>query len=118
MAPIELELPWPPTINTYWRRSGYHIHVSQKGIAYQKSVYYLCHPYRQYFTKQERLSLKIYAYPPDKRRRDIDNITKVLIDSLQKAMVFEDDEQIDELYLVRRIDKNRKGILYICIATL
>ena len=38
---------------------------------------------------------------PDKRRRDLDNITKALLDALSHANMFEDDEQIDDLHLIR-----------------
>jgi len=47
--------------------------------------------------------LKVYikAFPPDKRRRDIDNICKQLIDSLEVAKVFVNDNQICDLHVVR-----------------
>ena len=48
-----------------------------------------------------RLSVKILVNPPDKRRRDIDNLTKVPLDALTHAAVWEDDSQIDELYIRR-----------------
>jgi crossover junction endodeoxyribonuclease RusA len=42
--------------------------------------------------------MKIYIYPPDKRKRDIDGILKATLDSLQKAAVYDDDCQIKKLY--------------------
>lgn len=44
----------------------------------------------------------VEAYPPDRRRRDVDNIFKCLLDSLQWAQVYVDDGQIDKLYVERR----------------
>jgi crossover junction endodeoxyribonuclease RusA len=52
-------------------------------------------------TFKARLSLKIKAYPPDRRVRDIDNILKIAIDSLQQAGVYENDGQIDRIYIER-----------------
>tara|TARA_R100001594_G_scaffold104467_1_gene139064 strand:+ start:3456 stop:3713 length:258 start_codon:yes stop_codon:yes gene_type:complete len=52
-------------------------------------------------TLSGRLKVKIDAYMPDKRRRDLDNITKALLDALSHANLFEDDEQIDDLHLIR-----------------
>ena len=41
-------------------------------------------------------------FPPDKRRRDGDNILKGLQDALQYAGVYKDDTQIEDLRLVKR----------------
>ena len=42
------------------------------------------------------------AFPPDRRRRDLDNLQKPLLDALQHAGVYEDDSQIDLLVSRRR----------------
>jgi Holliday junction resolvase RusA-like endonuclease len=49
-----------------------------------------------------RLAIFYAFYPPDKRRRDIGNYEKQTTDALMEAGVFEDDEQIDFIWLVRR----------------
>ena len=48
-----------------------------------------------------RLSLEIVLWPKDKRKYDIDNRIKALLDSLQDAGVFDDDEQIDQINVYR-----------------
>lgn len=50
----------------------------------------------------------ITLYPPDKRRRDIDNVLKVLIDSLVSANVICDDSQITRL-LVQKMSTIGEG---------
>ncbi len=42
------------------------------------------------------------VYPPDRRRRDLDNVLKALLDSLAHAKVYEDDSQIDVLVVDRK----------------
>ena len=106
-----IELPWPPSVNHYWRRQGSRYFVSSEGKAYKDSVYYLCAQYRGLFKPCDRLSLFIDAYPPDKRRRDLDNLIKAIQDSLQYAGVYEDDNQIDYLAIKRNDSREGKIIV-------
>jgi crossover junction endodeoxyribonuclease RusA len=43
------------------------------------------------------IAMWIHATPPDRRRRDIDNILKAPLDALEKAGVYKDDSQIEQL---------------------
>jgi crossover junction endodeoxyribonuclease RusA len=64
-----------------------------------------------------RLAIKIAAYPPDRRRRDLDNILKALLDSLTFAHVIEDDSQFDFISIARR-DVIKDGAVQITITQL
>ena len=99
-------LPWPPSVNTYWRHptrgalAGRTL-ISEKGRAYRLAVASALQVNN--LTKYvSRVCLSIYAYPPDKRRRDLDNILKALLDGMVHAGVLEDDSLIDELHVFRR----------------
>ena len=48
------------------------------------------------------LAMKVRAYPPDRRKRDIDNIQKPLLDALEKARAFYNDCQIKHLTTVMK----------------
>jgi crossover junction endodeoxyribonuclease RusA len=48
------------------------------------------------------LNVQIQIYPPDKRRRDIDNCAKAILDALGSSGLYEDDSQIDYLALERK----------------
>lgn len=98
---ITIDLPWPPSSNTYWRRNGSRYFISTKGQHYRTATAWTCHKHRGVFGATERLKLSILAYPPDKRKRDLDNLFKSVLDSLQFANVFVDDSQIDELSIRR-----------------
>lgn len=45
------------------------------------------------------IEVRCQLFPPDKRRRDLDNAWKVIADSLTKAGVWQDDNQIRKLTL-------------------
>lgn len=105
-----IELPWPPSVNHYWRRCGNRYFVSAEGKSFRDQVYLLASEFRGHFKENEHLEILIEAYPPDRRRRDLDNILKSLLDSLQYAEVYEDDSQIDFL-AIRRNDSLEKKLI-------
>ncbi|MCK6431104.1 MAG: RusA family crossover junction endodeoxyribonuclease [Burkholderiaceae bacterium] len=49
----------------------------------------------------DRLDVQIVVQPPDRRRRDLDNILKAPLDAMQAAGVYADDSQIDRLLIER-----------------
>ena len=109
--PIALELPWPPSINNYWRRNGNRYFINPKGMEYRNLIIYKTNAYRGTFNKHDRISMEVLAYPPDRRRRDLDNLFKCLGDSLQHAHVYPDDSQIDHLSIRRMPEFLNKVII-------
>lgn len=97
---LTLTLPYPPSVNTYWRttRTGGRVYLSAAAKDYRNRVYesVSCSS-----PLTGRLRVVVRLRMPDRRRRDIDNITKSLLDALEHAGVFEDDSQIDELRVSR-----------------
>lgn len=103
-APLTITLPWPPSVNTYWRHprsgplAGRHL-VSREGRLYRAQVKELVFYERKIYG---RIAVHIEAYPPDKRKRDLDNILKSLLDSIMHAALIQDDSMIDDLQVVRQ----------------
>lgn len=97
----ELELPFPPSVNHYWRRVGPRTLISRGGRAFRSSV---CEILAAHKVRSLRgpLSVEIDVYPPDRRRRDIDNLQKALLDALAHGGAYEDDSQVARLTVVRR----------------
>jgi crossover junction endodeoxyribonuclease RusA len=48
------------------------------------------------------LAVEVEIFPPDHRRRDIDNVLKALLDALQHGGAYVDDSQIVQLALAKR----------------
>lgn len=98
---IELELPWPPSVNHYYRRVGPRTLISREGRAYRDEVGSLLASLGL-SAITGRLALVVEAHPPDLRRRDLDNLGKALADSLEHGGAYRDDSQIDILIIARR----------------
>ncbi len=86
---LEIALPYPPSVNHYWRhtRAGGH-YISDKGRKYRDQVFLTCLGHLP-FKKPVAISVDVYF--PDNRQRDLDNLGKVLLDSLVHAQIIEDD---------------------------
>lgn len=109
-----LSLPWPPTVNTYWRRAGARLHISHKGHRYRTAVAEACLEQKAPRLGTARIRMAMTVHPPDQRRRDLDNLTKAVLDALEQAHVFIDDGQIDEL-TVRRAEPRPGGLLTVLL---
>jgi len=107
---ITIDLPWPPTSNTYWRRNGSRYFISKRGQDYREYVKKVFYPYVGLFVAEDKLKVAIDAFPPDKRKRDLDNLFKSVLDSIQASGLYVDDNQIDELS-IRRMPWNEDKIV-------
>lgn len=102
---LTLTLPWPPSVNAYWRhvvmgRSA-RVLLSREGRDYRQRVADAVLEQRRGPAFIGRLQCVVYAYPPDRRKRDLDNLGKGLLDALAHAAVYLDDSQIDDLRIIR-----------------
>ena len=97
-------LPWPPSVNSYWRsppRLGRTI-LSERGRAYREAAVQLLMVQRLHGRLTPgRLSIVLSAFPPDERTRDLDNLLKPVLDVLTHAGTIEDDGQFDRLTIER-----------------
>jgi crossover junction endodeoxyribonuclease RusA len=94
---IEFTLPWPPSVNTYWRNFDGRMIISAKGREYREEVGDQIMLQKKACHFAGKLRVVIEAWRPDKRRRDLDNLLKATLDGLAHAGVYEDDSQIVDL---------------------
>ena len=97
--PIKLTLGWPLSVNHYWVFSSRGTFISKKGKAYLLDANHRTLGLQH--NVKDRLKVSVHAFPPDRRKRDLDNILKVTGDCLQKSGVILDDNQIDEWHVYR-----------------
>lgn len=97
MTETRLTLPYPPSVNHYYKRNrNGTLRIGEEGRVYRAVVAAI---FKQ--SKQEillgGLELFVCAYPPDLRVRDLGNIDKALEDAMTMAGVYVDDVQIRKL---------------------
>jgi crossover junction endodeoxyribonuclease RusA len=123
-ANVVLDLPWPPSLNRYWRHpsrgklAGRHL-ISEDGRRYRTAVQaeLLSYLGRRTLPLAGRLGVSMFAAPPDRRVRDLDNLPKAVLDSLSHAGLWTDDGQIDRL-LIQRAPVEKGGRMRIVVEIL
>jgi crossover junction endodeoxyribonuclease RusA len=105
---VTLRLPWPPSVNHYWRSIPVgrrcRVVISRDGRAYRRAVnvaFAAARPSGWTGPLEGRLSARVNLHPPTRRAIDIDNRMKALLDAMEHAGVYRDDSQIDHLEIVR-----------------
>ena len=99
MNRLRIELPYPPSVNHYWRNFNGRSIISAEGRKYKATTHaILTAAGVKPFTG--RVAVTVWAWMPDRRRRDVANLEKCLGDSLIK-FAYIDDCQIDDVRLVR-----------------
>lgn len=109
-----MSLPWPPSANRYWRNVKGKTLVSKEAKDYKRVVKALSFTWKRK-PILGRVEINISAYPPNKRRRDIDNLLKITIDSLKDCGIFKDDSQIDKIFIERK-NVIKPGLLTLSIS--
>ena len=106
MNSIEIVLPWPPSINHYFGYGGNRVYLKAKGKEYRRAVLNQINAQLDSMeTITKPVKVRVEAWMPDKRKRDLDNLCKALLDAITHAGLWEDDSQIDDLRIYRARDE-------------
>jgi len=107
-------LPYPPSMNTYWRNFRGRTVISKNGRIFRAAViqYVIDNNIPKFGDK--KLKLTLILRPRDKRKIDIDNRIKAVLDALEHAGVFDDDFQVDHIEMIRG-DNIKGGLLHVVI---
>jgi len=110
-----LELPYPIncSVNHLYTKTKTGFYINKSAKNYKEIVYYLALKVNKFGNKN--VEVKIELYPPDKRKRDLDNILKIVLDALQFAKIIENDCQIVNLCVTKK-EIVKKGCLKVNIS--
>ena len=98
---IQLNLPYPPSVNHYWGIRGKQRFIGSKGKKFRAMVMDAVNE-AGIQPLEGRLAVHIALFPPDRRKRDVDNVLKSLLDACEHAGCYLNDSQIDELHIIRQ----------------
>lgn len=108
-----LTIPFPPTLNhnigrrggRYYQSGEYKSFLTQVGWLWLKAK-------PQDWSKESRYSVVVELIYNTRRRYDVDNRVKPILDALTRAGTWNDDAQVDEILVVRgEVDKERPRAL-------
>lgn len=102
MTVFNVTLPYPPSSNKIWRKSTQgRLYLIKEVREFRTKV--MSEVYGKCTFGESKLNMEIKLYPPDKRKRDIDNPIKSILDALQCAKVYQDDAQIYKLKIEKML---------------
>ena len=98
---VEFVVPFPPSVNRIWRHSKGVTYRSPKYMAWRQRAADATQGLWRGDPYLGRVSVEVRLYGPSRRRWDIDNRAKVVLDLIQHLEIVADDEQVDRLVLLR-----------------
>jgi crossover junction endodeoxyribonuclease RusA len=93
---VTIVLPWPPSVNGYWRSFNNRQIISRRGREYRDEVFAIIVGLGSPSVGDGDLEVWEEFHPPTLRRYDLDNFRKAHRDALTHAGVWGDDSQIAE----------------------
>lgn len=107
-----LTLPFPPSINTYWRNI---LLKTRKGVVARTLLSKRGREYRVVAVSairaqvgrpkiiDHRVKVTITLHPPTLRKYDVDNFNKAILDAITHAKVWLDDELVYQLTISKEV---------------
>lgn len=116
MAKVELVIgEVPPSINGYYRHAGKNRYITKKGREFKEYVEWAIKAQNIRSLGEARLKITYDFHFRGTRKRDTGNYIKVIEDCLS-GILFDDDEQVDEL-VARRHYNAEENMTEIIIET-
>lgn len=104
--PLTLTLPWPPSVNTYWRHVNGKVLLSKAGRAYKANamaaIFDDCNGHVETIETKPLVVVVELFNPCGVHTWDVDNRHKAVLDALQKSAVVKNDSQFRAVLLIDR----------------
>lgn len=99
---INVYLPFPPTLNHYWIRQRKGYRISERGQSFRIAARLAYRGKRRFLGP---VCVVLGFTQPDKRKRDLDNLGKAVLDALTHAGAWDDDSQVHSLTMFWSTEK-------------
>jgi crossover junction endodeoxyribonuclease RusA len=104
---FDVMLPYPPSMNTGWRCVLGVMKLAKRQRIFRRVVadkvravlFDKDSPYKR--IEMRPCSVTMTIYPPTRRKYDLDNLAKPVLDALMHAGVMEDDSQVRHLEITK-----------------
>jgi crossover junction endodeoxyribonuclease RusA len=120
---FDIALPYPPTLNTGWRCVLGRMVLAKRQRLFRRvtrdrvlAVLADKPPYR--VLGLAPCSVTMTIYPPTRRRYDLDNLAKPVLDALVHAGVMDDDSQVQRLELTKGDVMRPTGMCFVTVQAL
>ena len=111
---IDLFLPFPPTINSYYTKTRNGVYLSKRGRTFHLAgIESIQEQLGAMEPIEDGIHLSIIFYPPDSRIRDLDNYIKPVQDVMTKSGVYKDDSLIHQLAIYQGTQCKPKGLTFV-----
>lgn len=101
---FDFTVPGPPVPKGRPRRGrGGHFYTPKATRDYEKTVAWAARAAGIRGPSTGSVSVTVHLWFPDRRRRDVDNVVKSILDGLNR-IAYADDAQVAELHVTRGID--------------
>lgn len=104
---LTLTLPYPPSTNRLWRMFRGHMVLSDEARAFKAEAAMTAR--LKCDTPTARLVAVRLTFFRPRLSRDVDNSIKIVLDSLN-GVVYDDDRQVDEMHIYRRLDREHPRV--------
>ncbi len=94
-------LPFPPSVNHYYGNlyggdGKRNVYIRPEGMLFRKQTKEVIQKVgaNNLYEDTDKIGIGLLVFPPDRRRRDLDNIEKALFDALTQSELWPDDSQV------------------------
>ncbi len=98
---LVIYIPIAPTVNNYYAHTKKGVFIKAAGKRYREAITREVIEQHAARGLDSQLHVSVVLHFKDKRRRDLDNYMKGMLDALTHAGVWDDDKQIDQLSIYR-----------------